>query len=452
MRTLYIECNMGAAGDMLMAALSELLPDPERFIARMNALNLPGVRFERRKAEKCGITGTHISVTVDGQEEHAHDVNNGEWGSGNGESNAHGHSHDRDHHHDHGHHHEHDHAESVANHSQFSTLDSEWSDPTHDHDHNEHTHDHHHYHHSSLCDIQAIIDALDLPEAVKADAKTVYMRIAEAESEVHGNPVEQIHFHEVGALDAVADVVGVCAMMHEIAPERVVVSPVHVGSGQVRCAHGVLPVPAPATALLLKGVPVYGGAIRGELCTPTGAALLNHFAGDFGAMPAMTLERVGYGMGTKDFPWANCVRVLLGETKEAPDSAVELRCNLDDMTGEAIGFAVRCLREAGALDVWTQSIYMKKDRPGTLLCCLCPPEREAEFARLMLKHTTTIGVRGQTLRRYTLDRKNVTLDTPYGPVRAKRSHGYGVDRTKPEFDDLAQIAEKEGLSVEEIKF
>ena len=418
MRTLYIECNMGAAGDMLMAALSELLPDPDGFIARMNALDLPGVRFERRKAEKCGVTGTHISVTVNGEEEHSHD---------------------------HEHHHGHDHAESEADHSQLS-------DPAHDHDHNEHTHDHHHHHHSSLRDIHAVIDGLDLPEAVKADAKAVYMRIADAESEVHGHPVDQIHFHEVGALDAVADVVGVCALMHEIAPEQVAVSPVHVGSGQVRCAHGMLPVPAPATALLLKGVPVYGGAIRGELCMPTGAALLTHFADDFGAMPAMTLDRVGYGMGTKDFPWANCVRALLGETEETPDSAVELRCNLDDMTGEAIGFAVRRLREAGALDVWTQAIQMKKDRPGTLLCCLCPPEREAEFARLMLKHTTTIGVRGQTLRRYTLQREAVTLDTPYGPIRAKRSHGYGVDRTKPEFDDLAQIAEREGIAVGEIKY
>lgn len=439
MRTLYIECNMGAAGDMLMAALSELLPDPDRFIARMNALDLPGVRFGRKKAEKCGITGTHISVTVDGEEEHVHDVNNGELGVGDGESNGHGHHHDHGHVDAHEHHHDHGHEriESAANHSPFPTPHSQF---------------HEHHHHSSLRDIHAVIDGLDLPEAVKADAKAVYMRIADAESQVHGQSVDQIHFHEVGALDAVADVVGVCALIREIAPERVVVSPVHVGSGQVRCAHGVLPVPAPATALLLKGVPVYGGAIRGELCTPTGAALLTHFADGFGAMPAMTLKGVGYGMGTKDFPWANCVRALLGETQETPDSAVELRCNLDDMTGEAIGFAVRRLREAGALDVWTQAIQMKKDRPGTLLCCLCPPEQEAEFARLMLKHTTTIGVRCQTLRRYTLQREAVTLDTPYGPVRAKRSHGYGVDRTKPEFDDLAQIAERERIAVGEIKF
>ena len=428
MKTLYIECNMGAAGDMLMAALSELLPDPEAFIARMNALGLPGVRFERQKTEKCGIIGTHIAVTVNGEDEHSHDV----AGTGN-RYGGHGHSHD------HGQHHGHLHDDAEANNPQL-----------HEHVH-EHEHEYHH-HHASLHDICAIIEALDLPEAVKADSKAVYGRIAEAESKVHGRPVDHIHFHEVGTLDAVADVVGVCALMHEIAPEQVLVSPVHVGSGQVRCAHGVLPVPAPATALLLEGVPVYGGAIRGELCTPTGAALLVHFASDFGDMPAMTLEAVGYGMGTKDFPWANCVRALLGQTREAPDSAVELRCNLDDMTGEAIGYAAQCLRQAGALDVWTQAIQMKKDRPGTLLCCLCPPEREGEFASLMLKHTTTIGVRCQKLRRYTLTREAVTLDTPYGPVRAKRSHGFGVDRVKPEFDDLAEIAERQGLSPGDIKF
>ena len=428
MKTLYIECNMGAAGDMLMAALSELLPDPEAFIARMNALGLPGVRFERQKTEKCGIIGTHIAVTVNGEDEHSHDV----AGTGN-RNGGHGHSHD------HGQHHGHLHDDADANNPQL-----------HEHVH-EHEHEYHH-HHASLHDICAIIEALDLPEAVKADSKAVYGRIAEAESKVHGRPVDHIHFHEVGTLDAVADVVGVCALMHEIAPEQVLVSPVHVGSGQVRCAHGVLPVPAPATALLLEGVPVYGGAIRGELCTPTGAALLVHFASDFGDMPAMTLEAVGYGMGTKDFPWANCVRALLGQTREAPDSAVELRCNLDDMTGEAIGYAAQCLRQAGALDVWTQAIQMKKDRPGTLLCCLCPPEREGEFASLMLKHTTTIGVRCQKLRRYTLKREAVTLDTPYGPVRAKRSHGFGVDRVKPEFDDLAEIAERQGLSLGDIKF
>ena len=413
MKTLYIECNMGAAGDMLLSALSELLDAPDAFFERMNALGLPGVRFERETAQKCGVTGTHVRVTVDGREEHSHDV--------------HGHEHD------HGHDHEHDHGH----------------DHDHPHDHG-HDHDHEHHHHVHLSDIRSILAGLPVSERVKADAAAVYERIARAESEVHGQSVDQIHFHEVGALDAVADVVGVCALMAEIGAQRVVVSPIHVGSGQVRCAHGVLPVPAPATARILRGVPIYGGAIRGELCTPTGAALLSHFADDFGAMPAMSVEKIGYGMGTKDFEWANCVRAMLGETAASGDEAVELHCNLDDMTGEAIAFAARALREAGALDVWTQAIQMKKGRPGTLLACLCAPEREAAFAALMLRHTTTLGVRVQRLRRYTLDREATTLQTPYGPVRAKRAFGHGVDRVKPEFDDLARIARQEGVAIEEI--
>ena len=290
-----------------------------------------------------------------------------------------------------------------------------------------------------------------MSEKVKADAKAVYGLIAEAESAAHGQPVEQIHFHEVGTLDAVADVVGVCALMERLAPDRVVVSPVHVGSGEVRCAHGVLPVPAPATAHILKGVPIYGGAIRGELCTPTGAALLKHFAGAFGPMPPMAVEKTGYGMGTKDFEWANCLRAMLGESDGGAGEVAELRCNLDDMTGEEIAFATQALLEAGALDVWTEAIQMKKGRPGVLLACLCPVEQERAFAALMLRHTTTLGVRTQTLRRYTLSREATTMDTAYGPVRAKRSMGYGVSRVKAEYDDLAEIAKRECISIREIK-
>ncbi|MDO4865424.1 MAG: nickel pincer cofactor biosynthesis protein LarC [Clostridia bacterium] len=423
MRTLYIECNMGAAGDMLMAALSELLDAPEEFIDSMNGLGLPGVRFARSAAEKCGVKGTHIDVTVDGEEEISLDVD------------GHGHDHGHAHHHDHEHHHEHDH------------------DHEHEHEHeHEHHHDHGHHHHATLAEVRRIIDGLPVSDRVKADAGAVYGRIARAESEVHGRPVDQIHFHEVGALDAVADVVGVCALMERLEVGQVVVSPVHVGSGQVRCAHGVLPVPAPATARLLEGVPIYGGAIRGELCTPTGAALLTHFADRFGAMPTMAVEKIGYGMGMKDFEWANCVRVMLGETEDAGDTVSELSCNLDDMTAEEIGFAMQALREAGALEVYALPAQMKKDRPGTLLCCLCPPEREREFAQLMLKHTATLGVRCQTLRRYTLRREAVTLSTPYGPVRGKRSRGFGVERIKPEFDDLATIARREGVALRDIRW
>ncbi len=418
MKTLYIECNMGAAGDMLMAALSELIPDPEGFIDRMNALGLPGVRLSRRRVEKCGIWGTHIDVVIDGEEEHSHDVA----------------LHDHGHHH-HGHEHEHDHGH----------------DHEHAHDH-EHEHDHHHahHHHSGLRDIQAIIAGLDLPDAVKRHAGEVYGLIAGAEAAVHGASVDQVHFHEVGALDAVADVVGVCLLMDMLKPDRVAVSPVHVGFGEVRCAHGVLPVPAPATARLLEGVPIYGGRVRGELCTPTGAALLKHFGQSFGDMPAMAVTATGIGMGAKDFEWANCVRAMLGESDAGAGTVAELRCNLDDMTGEALAFAARTLLDAGALDAWCEPILMKKGRPATALCCLCHEPEAERFAGLMLRHTTTLGVRWHACRRMTLNREALTLDSPWGPVPAKRAHGYGIERLKPEADAVAEIARREGIAVEEV--
>lgn len=288
MRTLYLECNMGAAGDMLAAALLELHPEPEAVLERLNDLGLPGVSFQKERAVNCGITGTHFSVRVNGVEEESHDVEIRHVQEG------HPHHHE-DHVHEHGEHHHEAHVYGE-----------------HHHIHGEHHHKEHH-HHTSLHDICHIIDELELPEDVKENARAVYLRIAEAEGHVHGCKVEEIHFHEVGTLDAVADVVSVCLLMQELAVEQVIVSPVHVGSGRVRCAHGILPVPAPATAYILQGVPIYGGQIKGELCTPTGAALIRQFADEFGNLPLMKVEKIGYGMGRKEFPAANCVRAMLGE-------------------------------------------------------------------------------------------------------------------------------------------
>lgn len=290
---------MGAAGDMLTAALLELLPEPEKFVERLNSLGIPGVEYRAVPCVKCGIKGTRMEVSVYGEEEGAEE---------------HGHNHGHACEETHEHTHEHD------------------SCGGHDHSHDdgrarceEHIHDgaHEHGHacggrhcHAGMADIEAVFAGLDMPDGAKADALAVYRIIAEAESAVHGVPVTQIHFHEVGAMDAVADVAAVSLLMHELAPARVTASPVHVGSGTVRCAHGVLPVPAPATARILEGVPIYGGEVRGELCTPTGAALLRHFAADFGPMPLMRLGKTGYGMGKKDFgDRANCVRAMMGETE-----------------------------------------------------------------------------------------------------------------------------------------
>ena len=283
------------------------------------------------------------------------------------------------------------------------------------------------------------------------DILTVYGLIAEAESRAHGMPVEEIHFHEVGTMDAIADVTAVCLLMNRLAPDEVVVSPIHVGSGQVRCAHGILPVPAPATAFILRDVPIYGGTVQGELCTPTGAALLRHFATRFGAMPPMCVQAIGYGMGKKDFEAANCVRAMLGESGSAGDTVTELSCNVDDMTGEAVGFALEELLAAGALEAFTVPVGMKKSRPGVMLCVLCREQDSERIAGLMLRHTTSIGVRAHSCRRYVLTRRIETVQTPYGEVRRKLSEGYGASRVKYEYDDLAHIARETGRTLDEVR-
>ena len=406
MKTLYLECTMGAAGDMLTAALLELTEDRQAFIDKMNALGLPGVTVAAEPAVKCGITGTHMKVTVNGAEEESEDVHDG-------------HHHDHHHDHDHGHDHHHDHE--------------------------------HHHHHASVADIEALIDGLKVSDKVKADAKAVYALIADAESRVHGRPVSEIHFHEVGTMDAAADVIGVCLLMEQLAPEQVIASPVHTGSGHVHCAHGILPVPAPATALLLEGIPSYGGQVKGELCTPTGAALLRYFASRFGDRPVMATAAVGYGMGKKDFEQANCLRAFLGESEGQREQITKLECNLDDMTGEEIGFALEQLFKAGARDAWTQAVGMKKSRPGVLLSVVCLPEDADGLAAVMMKYTSTLGIRRQDLSRYTLRRGIETVGTPYGEVRVKRASGMGVERAKPEYDDLAALAEKHGVPLETIR-
>lgn len=400
MKTLYLDCGMGAAGDMLTAALLELLPERKKMVEELNGLGIPGVEFFCEASSKCGIGGTHVSVRVHGAEE-SEEMHDG------------GH----EHHHDGRH---------------------------------EHHHDHGNHHHSGMHEIGHIVEKLSAPERIKKDILAVFGLIAEAESHVHSVPVTEIHFHEVGTMDAVADIAAVCVLMDRLAPDQVVVSPVHVGSGQVKCAHGILPVPAPATAYILKNAPIYGGEIRGELCTPTGAALLQYFASRFGAMPVMRASAIGYGMGKKDFPAANCVRALLGETEEAGDTVAELSCNVDDMTAEAVGYAMEAFFAAGALEVYTTPAGMKKSRPGVVLHVMCREDKKDEMAALIFRHTTTIGVRENISQRYTLKRFEETVQTPFGEVRKKISTGYGVTREKYEYEDLARIAKERGISIGEV--
>ena len=485
MKLLYLDCGMGAAGDMLGAALAELLPDDARdaFTSELNAAGIPGVRVSLDPSVKCGITGTHLTVTVNGTEEKE-----------GGHSHSHEHSH-HDHQHDHSHSHDHHH--------------------DHSHEHS-HSHDHHHDHsHRSLHDIHHIIVDLKLPEAVRTDILAVYRLIAEAESKAHDKPVSEIHFHEVGTMDAITDIASVCLLLHKLAPDQIIASPIHVGSGQVKCAHGILPVPAPATAYILKDIPIYNGSIQGELCTPTGAALLKHFVTRFDQMPLMTPASTGYGMGTKDFPAANCVRAILGEsfaenqpeqpacipaapastatpasatalasaTAPASEEAAiteticELSCNVDDMTGEDIAFAIETFLQNGALDAFTVPCTMKKGRPGVLVTVLCKDPDQKQMTKLILQHTTTLGVRSAEKKRWILSRTesetvipddvlaNVTApDMPAESkahelkttgngctIRSKTSTGFGITRNKYEHDDLEKIARTYGLTLAQVR-
>lgn len=422
MKTLFIECNMGAAGDMLMGALYELLTESEQkqFLETMNGLFSEKIMISAVPSEKCGIWGTKINVVILGHTE-----------------------------------------------DKISTSENCHSKE------NVHTHLH-----TTYPEMLAQIDHLAISSTVKEHAKAIYTLLGTAESNAHHTDISQIHFHEVGTLDALMDVIGCCILLETLEPEQIIASPIHVGSGSIRCAHGILPVPAPATAEILKDVPIYGGTIEGELCTPTGAALLKHFVSQFISMPPMTVEKTGYGMGTKDFPSANCLRAFWGNIsilpvpspRQLPDSfeklslsqiteeethpdfyteqfhnldqILELSCNLDDMSPEAVSYAVNLLLDSGALDVFTTSIYMKKNRPALLLTCLCNLEEEARFSRLILNHTTTRGVRIQPCYRRTLDAQFRKVRTPYGEITVKISTGYGISKYKPEYEDVAAAAKQ----------
>ena len=383
MKTLYLDCGMGAAGDMLTAALLGLVSDRDAVLDELNGA-LGGLAVvSAEDMTRCGVCGLHVKVDIAGDEE--------------GKELRHRHA------------------------------------------------------HTSIGELRSLLASAPVPDKVRADAIAVFDLLAEAEAKVHGVEPENVHFHEVGSIDAVADVLGVCLLVDKLSPERILASPVCTGGGTVKCAHGILPVPAPATERLLRGIPWYPGEIQSELCTPTGAALLRHFVSDFVPMPPMRVENCGYGMGKKEFPRLNALRALWGESEGGTEELLELSCNLDDMTGEEIGFALSALLEAGALDAWTIPIGMKKSRPGVLLSCLCREGKREELLRCLFRHTTTLGVRERRCTRTALARTTETAHTPYGDVRVKVSQGWGGTKRKAEYDDLASLAKENGVSLREIR-
>ena len=401
MRTLYLDCGMGAAGDMLTASLLQLFSEPVKQVKKLNDLKIPGIKYQLVACTRGGIRGYQVRVFVKGQEE----------------ENPH-----------------------MQTEEQIGHKSEELEKHTQEHGHH------------SMSQIVRLINRLEIEDQVKQDAVAVYKLIAKAEGKAHGQRMDEIHFHEVGTMDAVADVVAVCYLLNELQVDQILASPVRVGYGHVKCAHGILPVPAPATAYLMKEIPMYAGDLEGEFCTPTGAALLKHFVKKYEQMPVLQMEEIGYGFGKREYERLNCVRAILGETQDKVEEEIlELCCNLDDMTGEDISFAAETLLNAGALDVYTIPIQMKKGRPGIILTCLCALSEKENFTNLFFQHTTTRGIRYAVYERVKLVSTFETKETPYGKIRIKKSSGYHVDHEKPEFEDLKAIAFKQGCSLKDVR-
>lgn len=396
MKRLFLDCQMGIAGDMLTATLLGLVDNPEIWIERLNQIGIPNVTYTLIPKEDKGLQGYRVAVTINGIEESEH------------------------------------HKGSL---------------------HDQHnTNHHHHVHGRGLQDVTDIINSLSISDTCKQNAINVYNLVAQAEAKVHKSTVTQIHFHELGMLDAIADIVAVCVLLEALKFDEIIISPIHVGTGTVHCAHGELPVPAPATMELLAGIPMYADyQIKGELCTPTGAALAKYFGTAFSHMSVMTPTKVFYGFGTKQFERPNCIRAFVEINNDLEDTIIEMSCNLDDMTPEEIGYAVEQLLLSPALDVFTTPIMMKKQRPGTMLTVLCKVDDIDNLRDLIFKHTTSLGIRYHRCERYILNRSTGDIDWEGNRIVFKTSSGFGVKRHKYEYDSLAAIAKQNDMSLLDLK-
>jgi hypothetical protein len=404
-RIAYLDCFSGVSGDMVLGALIDVGLPLDSLRAALGSLAIDCGEIGADRVLRAGVSATKFRVGP--EQAHAHDD-----------------------HHDHNHHHGHDH---------------------HHHDHGHH-HDHHHH---SLKEIAGAIERSALSRHGKDRAIRLFQRLGEAEAAIHDMPIEKVHLHEVGALDSIVDIVGAVHGMEWLGVDRIVASPLNVGSGTVECAHGTFPVPAPATARLLKGVPIYSGPIAAEMVTPTGALLVTEYADSFVPLPPMTVQAIGYGAGDRDFTaHPNVLRMLVGET--ASDAHVErivvLECEIDDMNPQLFGPLMDRLHHAGAVDVFYSPVQMKKNRPGTLVTVIARPEQREALSSLLFGETTTIGVRYQEMMRDRLAREMRTIETPIGPIRFKVATRDGrVLNASPEFDDCARIAADRGLPIKEVQ-
>jgi hypothetical protein len=423
MRIAYLECFSGVSGDMFLGALVDAGVSPQLLQETVAALGV-GAKLEVSRVVRSGISATKVDVWVDGEK----DMPREEYWARQEAS----HSHVHDDHHEHKHEHAHDHHHSHGESSQAGAA------APHGHEHR------------GLSEIREIISAAKISDSAKNTAISIFGALGAAEAKIHDVPVESIHFHEVGSVDAIVDIVCVAVGVEALGVDEIVCSSLNVGGGMVKCAHGTFPVPAPATVELLKHAPVYSADVQAELVTPTGAAIVKILAKRFGAFPEMKIEKSAYGAGSRDFPGRpNVLRIVIGETaakitaKTQSDTISVLEANLDDLNPQVFGYVMDRLLEEGALDVFGEPVQMKKNRPGTLLTVLCKPEDADKMMQLLFRETTTLGVRRRAESRQTLARRWETVRTEWGEVRIKIASMNGtVTNYAPEYEDCRRIAEE----------
>jgi len=415
MRIAYLDGFSGISGDMFLGALVDAGVPLELFQRTVAALDL-GITLQGSRVDRAGISATKVDVLVNGQKDLPREEFWAEWRSSAAE---------------------HTHGETHA--------------PGHDHGEGEGDH---HVQGRHLRQVLGIIQAASISDRAKGTASEIFVALGTAEAKVHNIDVAHVHFHEVGAADAIADIVCAAVGAEALKVEQILASPLNVGGGSVKCAHGVMPVPAPATLELLKGVPVYSGEVQKELVTPTGAAIVRVLVSSFGPRPVMTTEKIGYGAGARDFPrHSNVLRITVGETADSgawtdvskeslsTDEVMVLEANLDDLSPQVVGFLTDQLLAAGALDVFTTAVQMKKSRPGTLLTVLSRPEQEATLRELIFRESSTLGIRSRREQRYLLARRHETVQTPWGEVRIKIGSMAGADsQLAPEYEDCRRVA------------
>ena len=393
MKTLYFDCSSGISGNMTLGALLEIVGDEKYLLEELKKLNIDGYKIEISKQVKNGITGTYVNVILEHEHHHSHED-----------------------------------------------------------EHEHHHHEHHHYEHRNLNDVNNIIDNSSLDNNTKDLAKRIFLRVAKAESKVHNKPLDEVHFHEVGAIDSIVDIVGTAILINKINPDKIISSIVNDGYGFIECAHGTMAVSVPATSEIFanSNVKFRQIDIDTELVTPTGAAIIAELAEDFITLPAMVTEKIGWGTGTKDLKIPNVLKVYYGEIQENSENFVVMETNIDDCSGEILGYTSEKLFAQGALDVFYTPIFMKKNRPAYRLSVACRKEDMFKLQNIIFKETTTIGIRYRFESRTELGREFIEIDTKYGKIKAKKVTNNGETYVYPEYESMKKIAEEKNIPLKEL--